>query len=51
MQLYAPGSLLLPLHAGQFAIFFPQDVHAPCLAMDDQPSEVVKVVVKVSVES
>jgi YhcH/YjgK/YiaL family protein len=39
---------LLTLRAGSFAIFAPQDVHAPCLALDDsQPSaKVCKVVVK-----
>lgn len=47
-QFYAPGSLMLPLGAGKFAIFFPQDVHAPCLAANESPSEVVKVVVKVA---
>jgi YhcH/YjgK/YiaL family protein len=31
---------------GDTAIFLPQDVHAPCLAVDDKPIEVRKVVVK-----
>ncbi len=35
------------LSAGQFAIFLPQDVHMPCIAVDDTPSPVKKVVVKV----
>lgn len=46
---YAPGSLTLPLTAGQFAIYFPQDVHAPSLAEGNVPTDVVKVVVKVAV--
>ena len=46
--LYAPGVTTVPLKAGQFAVFFPQDIHAPCLAENDQPSEVIKVVVKVA---
>jgi len=47
--LYAAGTTTVPLKAGQFAVFFPQDIHAPCLAENDQPSDVVKVVVKVVV--
>jgi YhcH/YjgK/YiaL family protein len=47
--LYAPGTVTLPLKAGQFAVFYPQDIHAPCLAENDVPSDVVKVVVKVAV--
>jgi YhcH/YjgK/YiaL family protein len=47
--LYAPGTTTVPLKAGQFAVFFPQDIHAPCLAENDLPSEVIKVVVKVAV--
>lgn len=34
------------LQAGQFAILFPDDAHAPCCAWGD-PAEVLKVVVKV----
>ena len=34
------------LRAGQFAILFPEDAHAPCCAWGD-PAEVLKVVVKV----
>ena len=47
--LYTAGTTTLPLKAGQFAVFFPQDIHAPCLAENDQPSDVIKVVVKVAV--
>jgi YhcH/YjgK/YiaL family protein len=47
--LYAPAHITLPLKAGQFAVFYPQDIHAPCLAEKDVPSEVIKVVVKVAV--
>ncbi len=38
---------------GSFAIFAPQDIHAPCLAVETpvQPSEVCKVVVKCRVQS
>lgn len=47
---YAPGTSSLPLKSGQFAVFFPHDIHAPCLRYGDQPSDVMKVVVKVAVE-
>ena len=39
----------LRLSAGQMAVFFPQDAHAPSIDWDTS-SEVVKVVVKVQVE-
>lgn len=48
-QLYAPGTVTIPLKAGQFVVFYPQDIHAPCLAEGDVPSEIIKVVVKVAV--
>ncbi len=40
-----------PLHmnAGQFAILYPQDAHAPCVVWE-KPEQVFKVVVKVAVE-
>jgi len=38
----------LPVVAGQFAIFFPEDGHAPSCAWGD-PAEILKVVVKVKV--
>jgi YhcH/YjgK/YiaL family protein len=42
---------LLVFQAGEFAIFTPQDVHAPSLALDSGPgAEVLKVVVKVRVD-
>ncbi|MEI6083775.1 MAG: YhcH/YjgK/YiaL family protein [Verrucomicrobiota bacterium] len=41
-----PGSTPLRLSAGQFAILFPADGHAPCLELDG-PCDVIKVVVKV----
>lgn len=44
----APGGTPVRLAAGQFAILFPADAHAPCRAWDE-PEEVVKVVVKVAV--
>lgn len=45
---YEPGDETLRLRAGHFAIFFPEDVHAPSLA-DGEPDDVLKVVMKVAV--
>jgi biofilm protein TabA len=42
------GMVPVRLAAGQFAILFPDDAHAPCCAWDD-PEDVLKVVVKVAV--
>ena len=36
--------------AGYFAIFYPEDAHMPCLAVDDRPALVRKVVLKVAVD-
>ncbi len=47
---YESGEDTLKFTAGQFMILYPDDVHAPGLAVDLQtPSEVVKVVIKVAV--
>jgi YhcH/YjgK/YiaL family protein len=48
--LFAATAGLVPvrLAAGQFAILFPDDAHAPCCAWDT-PENVLKVVVKVAV--
>ena len=46
---YEPGRDTFTLRAGQFAIFYPEDIHAPSLA-DGEPREVLKVVMKVAVE-
>ncbi len=35
---------------GSFAIFFPSDGHIPGVAIDDQPSAVRKIVVKIAVD-
>ncbi len=50
---YEAGIDLLVFHPGEFAIFSPQDVHAPGLAVEggDSPSEVLKVVVKIRVNN
>jgi biofilm protein TabA len=45
---YEPASDTVTLSAGQFAIFFPQDIHAPSLA-EGEPGDVLKVVLKVPV--
>jgi len=43
-----PQGVPLPVTAGQFAIFFPEDGHIPSCAWDE-PAEVLKIVVKVKV--
>jgi len=47
---FAAGVELVPVHlaAGQFAILFPADAHAPCCAWAE-PEAVIKIVVKVAV--
>ncbi len=46
---YQPGEDTLRFSAGQFAILWPEDIHAPGLAQDlATPCEVLKVVVKVA---
>lgn len=49
---YKPGNDLIEVGAGSFAVFGPQDVHAPGLVAGSPatPAEVVKVVVKVAVD-
>jgi YhcH/YjgK/YiaL family protein len=48
--LYAlvPEGVAVPVVAGQFAIFFPEDGHIPSCAWD-APAEILKIVVKVRV--
>lgn len=38
------------LEEGEFAVFFPWDMHKPCLAFQNKPSSVKKIVVKVCCE-
>lgn len=47
---FASGDAMVPVRvaAGQFAILFPDDAHAPCCAWAG-PERVIKVVVKVAV--
>ena len=48
---YEPGTKYFDAPMGTFMIFYPEDIHAPCLARGNPPTpeEVVKVVVKVAV--
>ncbi len=39
----------LPIGEGYFIVLFPDDAHMPCLAIDGEPVEVKKVVMKVRV--
>lgn len=45
-QALEPDTDLL-LTAGQYALLGPRDVHAPCRAVEEQPSPVTKVIVKI----
>ncbi len=45
---FSGESQLLYIEAGLFAVFFPQDVHRPCMQIDG-PEKVKKVVIKVKV--
>lgn len=49
VMFYAPGKETIVLAQGQFVVFFPHDIHGPCLRDGDQPSDVIKAVVKVAV--
>lgn len=49
-QELVPGSVI-PLHAGDFAVLYPQDVHRPCGSLNIEPTAVTKVVVKVAVDT
>jgi YhcH/YjgK/YiaL family protein len=43
---FSAETVQLVLETGMFAVFFPQDVHRPCMRID-RPEKVKKVVVKV----
>lgn len=49
-EIPAQESLLI-VNAGQFAVFFPTDVHRPGIALDKTPAAVRKIVVKIRVDS
>lgn len=49
-EIPAQESLLI-VNAGQFAVFFPTDVHRPGIALDETPAAVRKIVVKIRVDS
>ena len=41
---------LIQVPVGYFAIFYPQDAHMPCLAVNDLPSPVRKLVLKIALD-
>lgn len=45
---FSGETIQLVLESGMFAVFFPQDIHRPCMQIDG-PEKVKKVVVKVRV--
>jgi YhcH/YjgK/YiaL family protein len=48
VEFFSKGGFEFNLKEGYFAIFFPDDIHQPCI-MIDGPSPVKKVVVKVAI--
>lgn len=38
------------LHSGDFAVYFPEDGHMPCLMSGSRPEKIKKVVVKIAVD-
>ncbi len=46
---YKTETALVPLSAGMFAVFYPSDIHQPCVA-NNMPQNVKKVVVKVRLD-
>lgn len=46
-----PEEVMIPMTPGNFAVFFPEDVHRPCCAWDDGPSDVRKIIMKVRVDT
>ncbi|NNJ54898.1 MAG: YhcH/YjgK/YiaL family protein [Bacteroidia bacterium] len=46
---YKTKTALVPLSAGMFAVFYPSDIHQPCIAVGS-PEKVKKVVVKVRLD-
>jgi YhcH/YjgK/YiaL family protein len=49
-MLYATDGKFFDVPAGSLAVFFPKDVHAPCLSAIDTPTHVRKVIMKCRVE-
>lgn len=49
MEFYTPNGRVWKgsLTAGEYGIFFPNDVHRPALAVDGQPAPVKKILVKI----
>ena len=35
---------------GTYVIFYPEDIHRPCCAVNDEPAKVLKIVVKVAMK-
>ena len=47
---YPASGPLLPVEAGMFAVFFPQDIHMPQIRVGADAEQVRKIVMKVAVE-
>lgn len=50
-QFYAPNeeAAAAAVGAGEYAIFFPHDIHMPCVSLNETPAAAKKIVVKVKV--
>jgi len=48
--LFTGEGAFFELREGHFALFLPQDLHMPCIAIDETPAKVRKVVVKVPLD-
>ncbi len=44
------NEVMLPMTQGQYAVFFPEDVHRPCCMME-KPENIKKAVLKLRVDS
>jgi YhcH/YjgK/YiaL family protein len=51
VALFEPGAAFVTIVPGSYAIFGPEDVHAPGGAVDDAPAPVRKVVMKAAIEA
>ncbi|WP_158606654.1 YhcH/YjgK/YiaL family protein [Paenibacillus ginsengarvi] len=47
--LFAANGDFFTLNEGYFVFFAPQDVHSPCVAVDEKPAPVKKIVIKVEI--
>ena len=49
VEFFEGETALMRLNAGMFTIFFPDDLHKPCIQTTENPETVQKIVVKIAV--